>query len=186
MTAVRVRPPLQPTDPGYELIPQRFQKAMVQVTTPTSLAVDVPQGRKLFVFDRVFDEDTTQEGVWEYLHDSVNSFVQGYNVSILAYGQSGAGKSFTMGTSGPAEQSDQTLRGIIPRAAAHLFEKLTNSSTSQIRPPSGLKTPARYSMQSSFSTGTLHNLSRGSDPNWQLKATYVEVCLCTETHYVSR
>jgi hypothetical protein len=104
--AVRVRPPLKPTDPGYELIPQRFQRSMVHVTTPTSLDVEVPNGRKLFVFDRVFPETTEQEGIWEYLNDSVDSFVQGYNVSIMAYGQSGAGKSFTMGTSGPSEQKN--------------------------------------------------------------------------------
>ena len=90
---------------------------MVQVTSPTSLAIDAPQGRKLFVFDRVFGENISQEGVWDYLHDSVNSFVQGYNVSILAYGQSGAGKSYTMGTSGPAEQSDSNIMGewVTPR-----------------------------------------------------------------------
>lgn len=109
--AVRVRPPLKPTDPGYELIPQRFQRSMVHVTAPTSLAVDVPQGRKLFVFDRVFPETIEQEGVWEYVSDSVNSFIQGYNVSIMAYGQSGAGKSFTMGTSGPGEQNNMQDMG---------------------------------------------------------------------------
>lgn len=109
--AVRVRPPLQPTDPGYELIPQRFQRSMVHVTTPTSVAVDVPQGRKLFVFDRVFPETIDQHGIWEYLSDSVNSFLQGYNVSILAYGQSGAGKSYTMGTSGPNEQNNTEAMG---------------------------------------------------------------------------
>lgn len=85
---------------------------MVHVTAPTSLAVDVPQGRKLFVFDRVFSETIEQEGVWDYLSDSVSSFVQGYNVSILAYGQSGAGKSYTMGTSGPGEQSDSAAMGM--------------------------------------------------------------------------
>jgi kinesin family protein 4/21/27 len=110
-TAVRVRPPLKPTDPGYELIPQRFQRSMVHVTSPTSLAVDIPQGRKLFVFDRVFPETTDQNGIWEYLSDSVSSFLQGYNVSILAYGQSGAGKSYTMGTSGPSEQHDTQSMG---------------------------------------------------------------------------
>lgn len=109
--AVRVRPPLKPSDPGYELIPQRFQRSMVHVTAPTSLAVDVPQGRKLFVFDRVFPETVDQDGIWEYLSDSVSSFLQGYNVSILAYGQSGAGKSYTMGTSGPNEQSAADAMG---------------------------------------------------------------------------
>lgn len=110
-----MRPPLKPTDPGYELIPQRFQKSTVQVTAPTSLAVDVSAGRKLFVFDRVFPETTEQEGVWEYVSDSVDSFVQGYNVSIMAYGQSGAGKSFTMGTSGPIDQNNMQDMGKFER-----------------------------------------------------------------------
>ena len=113
--AVRVRPPLKPSDPGFELIPQRFQRSMVQVTSPTSLAIDSPQGKKLFVFDRVFSEDVNQEGVWEYLVDSTNAFVQGYNVSMLAYGQSGAGKSYTMGTSGPGEQADLDVMGMLFR-----------------------------------------------------------------------
>lgn len=124
VAAVRVRPPLKPTDPGYELIPQRFQRSMAHVTSPTSLAVDVPQGRKLFVFDRVFAETIEQEGVWEYLSDSVGSFLQGYNVSILAYGQSGAGKSYTMGTSGPNEQNDISAMGEF--AGSHFFMKSAN------------------------------------------------------------
>ena len=85
---------------------------MVQVTSPTSLAVDSPQGRKLFVFDKVFGEDVLQEGIFDYIQDSVGSFLQGYNVSVMAYGQSGAGKSFTMGTSGPSEQGDRSLMGM--------------------------------------------------------------------------
>ena len=113
MTVVRVRPPLNPDDPGFDLIPQRFQRSRVHVTSPTSLAIDSPQGRRPFDFDRVFGEDTKQDGVWDYLSDSVNAFVQGYNVSLMAYGQSGAGKSFTMGTSGPAEQNDSQLMGKI-------------------------------------------------------------------------
>lgn len=85
---------------------------MVHNLSATSLAVDSPQGRKLFLFDRVFGEEVYQEGVWEYLQESVNAFVQGYNVSVLAYGQSGSGKSYTMGTSGPAEQSDPRIKGM--------------------------------------------------------------------------
>jgi Kinesin motor domain len=112
--AIRVRPPLKQTDPGFELIPQRFQRSIIQVTSPTSLTIDSPQGRKLFVFDKVFGQDIHQEGVWEYLQESVDSFIQGYNVSLLAYGQSGAGKSYTMGTSGPAEQGDSDVMGRSP------------------------------------------------------------------------
>jgi hypothetical protein len=98
--AVRVRPPLQTSDPGYDLIPQRFRTPTCDVSSATNLAIQSTQGKKLFVFDRVFGEETTQQGVWEYVSGSVDSFIQGYNVSILAYGQSGAGKSYTMGTAG--------------------------------------------------------------------------------------
>ncbi|KAL4802131.1 hypothetical protein BDV18DRAFT_147567 [Aspergillus unguis] len=166
--AVRVRPPLKPTDPGYDLIPQRFQRSMAHVTSPTSLAVDVPQGRKLFVFDRVFAETIDQEGIWDYLSDSVGSFLQGYNVSILAYGQSGAGKSYTMGTSGPNEQNSDST-GIIPRAAQLLFEKLDGPKHSRAS-STGLRTPSRYSVSSTSSFGKAN-----VDKNWQLKATYVEI-----------
>jgi hypothetical protein len=110
-------------DPGYDLIPQRFRGSTCQVT-PTNLSVESAQGKKLFVFDRVFGEDVDQEGVWEYLRESVGSFLQGYNVSILAYGQSGAGKSYTMGTTGPAEQGSARLMGIAymkPPSLANMF-----------------------------------------------------------------
>ena len=130
-----------------------------------SLVVQSQQGKKQFIFDRVFEEDTVQEDVWGYVSDSVNSFVQGYNVSILAYGQSGSGKSYTMGTSGPQEQDDPAHMGIIPRAAQTLFEKLNAASA---RPMSGLRTPKRYSTHASAQS----NLGEGS---WTLKATYVEI-----------
>ncbi|GFN11288.1 kinesin family protein [Aspergillus tubingensis] len=168
--AVRVRPPLKPTDPGYELVPQRFQRPMVHVTNPTSVAIDVPQGRKLFVFDRVFAETVDQDGVWDYLSDSVGSFLQGFNVSILAYGQSGAGKSYTMGTSGPSEQSDPKAMGIIPRAAQLLFEKLEGPTKPNRNSGTGLRTPSRYSVGSASSFG-----KASVEKNWQLKATYVEI-----------
>lgn len=84
---------------------------MVQTTSNTGIAIDAPQGKKLFIFDRVFGPDIEQEGIWEYLQESVNAFLQGYNVSLLAYGQSGAGKSYTMGTSGPSEQGDLEVMG---------------------------------------------------------------------------
>ncbi|APA08724.1 hypothetical protein sscle_04g034940 [Sclerotinia sclerotiorum 1980 UF-70] len=167
--AVRVRPPLRPNDPGYDLIPQRFQRPMVQVNSPTTLAIDSPQGKKIFVFDRVFSEDVDQEGVWEYLVESTNAFIQGYNVSMLAYGQSGAGKSFTMGTSGPGEQGKSEVMGVIPRAAMAIFEKLgvgkpQHSNRSSM---TGLRAPKRYS--------TIPAAVSAEDKTWTLKATYVEI-----------
>jgi chromosome segregation ATPase len=128
--------------------------------------VNSQQGKKQFIFDRVFEEDTRQQDIWDYVSDSVNSFVQGYNVSILAYGQSGSGKSYTMGTSGPQEQDDPMHMGIVPRAAQTLFEKL--NAVSGGRTMSGLRTPKRYSTNPLAQAGQ-------ADKNWTLKATYVEI-----------
>jgi len=166
-SAVRVRPPLKDSDPDYDLVPQRFRGSTCQVTAPTNLEVQSAQGKKLFIFDRVFGENVTQEGVWEYLSESVDSFVQGYNVSILACGQSGAGKSYTMGTTGPMEQNNQAIMGVVPRAARALFEKLNGSRI----PGSGLRSPNRYS---TLGFSGLQS-SRSQDKDWQMKATYVEV-----------
>ncbi|NXI40417.1 KI18B protein, partial [Galbula dea] len=56
------------------------------------------QGKNLkFVFDRVFDERTTQEEVFQHTTlDMLNSFLSGYNCSVFAYGATGAGKTYTM------------------------------------------------------------------------------------------
>ena len=85
---------------------------MVQTTSDTSIAIESPQGKKIFVFDRVFGPEVGQDGIWNYLNESISAFLQGYNVSLLAYGQSGAGKSYTMGTSGPSEQGDLDSMGM--------------------------------------------------------------------------
>lgn len=145
----------------------------MNVPTDTSLSVESSQGRKIFIFDRVFNEDTTQNGIWDYLEDSVDSFLQGYNVSIIAYGQSGAGKSYTMGTSGPAEQFDPTARGIIPRAASHLFDSLDGAGLTHSRQSSGLKTPTRYSVGNMSSV--LQNFRANPGKGWQMSVTYVEI-----------
>ena len=200
--AVRIRPPLQPSDPGYDLIPQRYQRSMVHTSTSTGLTVESPQGKKFFIFDKVFGETTQQEGIWEYVRDSVDSFMQGYNVSILAYGQSGSGKSYTMGTSAGGEQSNYQqmgmhifllcpdhgrislpglsnhcdLIGVIPRAASVLFQKLQPPSLKRSGSSgSGLRTPTRYSMHGTQGLASMAKAQSQPDKNWQIKATYVEV-----------
>ena len=84
----------------------------------------------------------------------------------------GSGKSYTMGTSGPGEQKDPSMKGVIPRAAQHLFEHL-EGSTSHSRQNSGLKSPNRYSVTSL--NQILQNSKMSADKNWQMSVTYVEI-----------
>merc|ERR1740138_1794956 len=69
-----------------------------------------------FSFDAVFMPGT-QDEVFEDCKDLVQSAVDGYNVTMFAYGQTGAGKTFTMyGMPGH--------EGIAPRTIEELFRVL--------------------------------------------------------------
>lgn len=156
---VRVRPPLQPSDPGFDLIPVRRQRRVVNALGEKSVSVDTSTGSKEFIFDHVFEELDRQEFIGSYLSDSVGSFLKGYNVSLLAYGQSGSGKSYTMGTCGPDEQSSSLKMGIIPRAVQALFASLPSLPTDQ--PTKNIPTP--------FSS------SSAVDRAWTMQVSYVEI-----------
>jgi kinesin family protein 3/17 len=71
-----------------------------------------------FAYDRVFDEQSSQAEVFEQTcQPVVHSVLEGYNGTVLAYGQTGTGKTFTM--EGDVEGE---MRGIIPRSAAEIFD----------------------------------------------------------------
>ena len=74
---------------------------------------------KVCTFDRCFDEDTTQQDIFDTVGRPLcDHFLAGYNTTLLAYGQTGAGKSYTM--HGPDADSEQ--RGVVPRALDHIFK----------------------------------------------------------------
>ncbi|GAY54149.1 hypothetical protein CUMW_154440 [Citrus unshiu] len=80
--------------------------------------------KKEFGFDKVFNQAASQEDVFVEVEPILRSALDGHNVCVLAYGQTGTGKTFTMdGT------SDQP--GIVPRALEELFRQaaLDNSSS---------------------------------------------------------
>ena len=50
----------------------------------------------------------------------------GYNGTIFAYGQTGAGKSWSM----MGDKNSEELKGIIPRAAENIFQRITSDASS--------------------------------------------------------
>ncbi|KAJ8529429.1 hypothetical protein K7X08_036264 [Anisodus acutangulus] len=70
--------------------------------------------RKEFEFDKVFPQESIQENVFAEVEPIIRSALDGHNVCILAYGQTGTGKTYTM--EGTTESP-----GIIPRVLQELF-----------------------------------------------------------------
>ena len=74
-----------------------------------------------FSFDYVYDERSTQENVYENTaKQSVISVLEGYNATVLAYGQTGTGKTHTM--EGFKYNVGDPQRGIIPRSMEEIFK----------------------------------------------------------------
>ncbi|ATZ58338.1 Bckar3 [Botrytis cinerea B05.10] len=65
-----------------------------------------------FSFDRVFGPSSQNQEVFEEISQLVQSALDGYNVCIFAYGQTGAGKTHTM----------SSADGMIPRATHQIYE----------------------------------------------------------------
>jgi hypothetical protein len=64
---------------------------------------------------------------------AVVSTLQGYNASIIAYGQTGAGKTYTMeGEPGAHRQELQEERGILPRAVEAIFSYIPQHMGSKV------------------------------------------------------
>ncbi|OEH77148.1 kinesin motor domain-containing protein [Cyclospora cayetanensis] len=81
-----------------------------------------------FRFDGIFDQDATQEDVFQGAAlPVVDDALRGINGTIFAYGQTGTGKTYTI--TGGAEAYE--LRGIIPRALARVFEFSSSCSTAE-------------------------------------------------------
>ena len=83
---------------------------------------------KDFYFDAVFDDKVEQKHIYDICASGlVDSVLNGYNGTIFAYGQTGAGKTHTMeGKPDPPNQ-----RGIIPHSFYHIFEHVNSAKDLQ-------------------------------------------------------
>uniref|UniRef100_A0A1A8JFU5 plus-end-directed kinesin ATPase n=1 Tax=Nothobranchius kuhntae TaxID=321403 RepID=A0A1A8JFU5_NOTKU len=125
--AVRVRP-FNSREIGKE------SKCIIQMSgnTTTILNPKLPKENKSFNFDYSYWSHTTPEDInyasqMQVYKDIGEEMLlhafEGYNVCIFAYGQTGAGKSYTM--MGRQEQDQQ---GIIPLLCEDLFTKINGSN----------------------------------------------------------
>ncbi|ORC92453.1 putative kinesin [Trypanosoma theileri] len=111
---VRVRPPL----PGEFDIPGCFDCAELEEISGNWIRIK-KEGERIRYFARVWGPKSTQEEIFRTIGiPTVKDVFEGYHGCIFVYGQTGTGKTFTLGclTAG--------LEGIQPQCIRFIFEKI--------------------------------------------------------------
>ncbi|KAH7428263.1 hypothetical protein KP509_10G083700 [Ceratopteris richardii] len=78
--------------------------------------LDLKGKKKAFQLDKVFAPAASQDDVFAEVGPLIRSALDGHNVCIFAYGQTGAGKTFTM-------EGTKDSPGIVPRSLQLLFHQ---------------------------------------------------------------
>ena len=100
-----------------------------------------------YSYDHVCDEHQSQGAIFESVGVPVtDAFLEGYHGCLIAYGQTGAGKTFTMqgpgdpdesssgelasgeGTDGAGAVNDPEAQGLIPRVLQRIFQRVTDET----------------------------------------------------------
>ena len=95
-----------------------------------------------YIMDKVFSENISQQEIFKEIGEpTLESFLDGYNCTIFCYGQTGAGKTYTM--LGPLDQlfeESSSSHGLIPRIIHFLFNEknrvinlITNNTTGKCK-----------------------------------------------------
>ncbi|TDL24943.1 kinesin [Rickenella mellea] len=140
--ALRIRPA---TAHDATTIPARFQRTIIHAASSNAVAVDpIPSGgasgstqaapnataapakKQTFVFDQVLGPATTQYELFMSTAEPIIArFLEGFNCTILAYGQTSSGKTYSMtGVDLDADPSNSNNgMGIIPRSISTIFSR---------------------------------------------------------------
>ncbi|KAI9761846.1 MAG: Kinesin heavy chain [Chaenotheca gracillima] len=100
-------------------------EAVVNFESEDTCNVNSKEASGAFTFDRVFDMESRQSDVFDFsIRSTVDDILNGYNGTVFAYGQTGAGKSYTMMGS---DIDNEDSRGIIPRIVEQIFANILTS-----------------------------------------------------------
>ncbi|KAK4058826.1 hypothetical protein OIO90_000272 [Microbotryomycetes sp. JL221] len=156
-TSVKVVVRIRPPDTAAAKLGARFQKVVVhprdhqtlQVDAASPSATPTSSHKATFTFDRVIGPDEGQSDVFEQAAPLVDAFLEGFNVTILAYGQTSSGKSYTMGTDrtfdllGTPDFNKEHRMGITPRAVNEIFDRI-KQITAETKGRTTFKTKLSY------------------------------------------
>jgi hypothetical protein len=126
---IRVRPPVERELNHWEPYQNTVhvgtsQKEITVSETLSANASGAAEGMLFatyrFTFDYIFSQRDEQQRVYSTAaRPAVTSVLQGYNASIIAYGQTGTGKTYTM-------EGMPGCEGIVPRAVRDIFQSITS------------------------------------------------------------
>lgn len=123
--AVRIRPP--PDDNSGSILTSDSKQSLVMLESP----------KTTWQVDHIFGPFATQNDVFSIVRPLVHSYIDGFNATIFAYGQTnryfgviysvscdcpGSGKTHTM--LGPAGGRGIALDGVIPRVSRMIFARI--------------------------------------------------------------
>ena len=120
---------LQRSKTALEKGRERKSKLVPSVVVQTRRQKMNGSPEKTYTFDHVFSPSASQAHVYRTIANPlVDNIMAGVNACVIAYGQTGAGKTYTVfGPSMDAARvtaEDATELGVIPRAAHDIFERI--------------------------------------------------------------
>ncbi|KAL7032887.1 hypothetical protein ACKWTF_007422 [Chironomus riparius] len=120
---VRVRP--QENNNVKNIVTVEKNNKLIIVQKPNSTN---NEPAKTYGFDNVFDQFSAQIDLYvNTARPIVDKVLEGYNGTILAYGQTGTGKTYTMVGDSDCPES----RGIIPNSFAHIFGHIAKAKENE-------------------------------------------------------
>ena len=127
---VRVRPMNQVEKYGCqgELVKVVDDKCLIfdppgeRTYRPTFISTSKDRAKNIsFGFDKIFDEDASQEDVFDVIKNTIfqekGGLLDGFNCTVFAYGATGSGKTFSM--AGTPQNP-----GIMSRSVEHIFQSI--------------------------------------------------------------
>eukprot|EP00928_Gymnodinium_smaydae_P009536 TRINITY_DN13577_c1_g2_i1.p1 TRINITY_DN13577_c1_g2~~TRINITY_DN13577_c1_g2_i1.p1 ORF type:complete len:1070 (+),score=162.73 TRINITY_DN13577_c1_g2_i1:55-3264(+) len=119
----RIRPLLEPKEADEQAATSWKDVFTTEVSLKGQSVDGNPRNEThTYSFDSVFAPSASQREVFAEVEGLVQSTIDGYNVTVLAYGQTGAGKTYTI------YGGEKENRGIAPRIAQSIFAHATAPS----------------------------------------------------------
>jgi len=122
---VRVRPPSKTE------IESKHRNVVKVSSNIISLYETTKDIYRTFAFDTVFPPEASQKAVYDSIASPiVKDVMTGVNGTIMAYGQTGTGKTYTMGILGSVQEKQ--YEGIVPRCIKDIFDALESRRTDTV------------------------------------------------------